>query len=127
MLCQKDLKNGWCDMFLSATDHEFWFRAVVEQGKYVPAYTSSVKDNLEFQGQNPPTCVRCNIPMIIRSNRATGQSFWGCQNYGKTKCKSVPLYKALEISRTRETTNTCYSTEEDLDEDRDMFDAMGHF
>ena len=28
-----------------------------------------------------PTCPRCAAPMLMRSNRKTGQSFWGCSKY----------------------------------------------
>jgi restriction system protein len=28
-----------------------------------------------------PACPKCSSPMIERSNRATGQGFWGCQSY----------------------------------------------
>ena len=28
-----------------------------------------------------PACPRCAAPMVMRSNRKTGQSFWGCSKY----------------------------------------------
>ena len=28
-----------------------------------------------------PTCPRCDTPMVLRPNRMTGQSFWGCSKF----------------------------------------------
>lgn len=32
-----------------------------------------------------PKCVHCNLPMVTRHNRHTGEPFWGCPKYPKCK------------------------------------------
>ena len=33
----------------------------------------------------PPACPQCSVPMVRRSNRRTGQPFWGCTEYPRCK------------------------------------------
>ena len=35
-----------------------------------------------------PTCARCGVKMVLRKGRNQA-NFWGCVNYGKTKCRSI--------------------------------------
>lgn len=35
-----------------------------------------------------PTCVKCGVKMVLRE-RKDGGAFWGCSNYGKTKCRGT--------------------------------------
>ncbi|MBN8749670.1 Restriction endonuclease [Xylophilus ampelinus] len=35
-----------------------------------------------------PTCVKCGVKMVLREGKDSG-AFWGCSNYGKTKCRSM--------------------------------------
>ena len=32
-----------------------------------------------------PDCPKCGVPMVEKSNRATGQQFWGCTSYPKCR------------------------------------------
>lgn len=42
-----------------------------------------------------PTCVNCGVKMVERKPKEGGTPFWGCVNYGKTRCRSK-LYMASE-------------------------------
>ncbi len=34
-----------------------------------------------------PTCANCGVKMIERQPKTGGAAFWGCVNYGKTRCR----------------------------------------
>jgi len=34
-----------------------------------------------------PTCVNCGVKMVERQPKEGGSAFWGCVNYGKTRCR----------------------------------------
>jgi restriction system protein len=34
-----------------------------------------------------PTCANCGVKMIERQPKSGGAAFWGCVNYGKTRCR----------------------------------------
>jgi restriction system protein len=34
-----------------------------------------------------PTCANCGVKMIDRKPKGGGAAFWGCVNYGKTRCR----------------------------------------
>ena len=36
-----------------------------------------------------PTCVKCGVKMVLREKKDGSSSFWGCANYGQTKCNSM--------------------------------------
>jgi len=36
-----------------------------------------------------PTCVKCGVKMVLRQKKDGSASFWGCPNYGKTRCSSM--------------------------------------
>lgn len=36
-----------------------------------------------------PTCVKCGVKMVLRDKKDGSSSFWGCANYGKTRCASM--------------------------------------
>ena len=36
-----------------------------------------------------PTCVKCGVKMVMREKKDGSSSFWGCINYGKTRCSSM--------------------------------------
>ncbi len=39
-----------------------------------------------------PSCPRCGAPMVLRTARygaRKGKKFWGCSNYGKTRCGGI--------------------------------------
>lgn len=40
----------------------------------------AVQDSLDAP-PNAPACPRCAVPMVRRTNRRTGQAFWGCGRY----------------------------------------------
>lgn len=33
-----------------------------------------------------PTCPRCGSPMVLRTAKESGNQFWGCSMFGKTRC-----------------------------------------
>lgn len=33
-----------------------------------------------------PTCANCGVKMVERQPKSGGAAFWGCANYGKTRC-----------------------------------------
>jgi len=42
-----------------------------------------------YQGEYwKPTCVKCGLKMALRAG-ADGAPFWGCTNFGKTRCRST--------------------------------------
>lgn len=36
-----------------------------------------------------PTCVKCGVKMVLREKKDGSSSFWGCANYGTTRCNSM--------------------------------------
>lgn len=42
-----------------------------------------------------PTCVNCGVKMVERQPKEGGAAFWGCVNYGKTRCR-FKLYAATQ-------------------------------
>ena len=38
-----------------------------------------------------PTCVNCGVKMVLRERKDSG-AFWGCRNFGKTKCRGAMQY-----------------------------------
>lgn len=36
-----------------------------------------------------PTCVKCGVKMVLRQKKDGSASFWGCANYGRTRCSST--------------------------------------
>jgi len=42
-----------------------------------------------------PTCVNCGVKMAERKPKEGGTPFWGCVNYGKTRCR-FKLYMASD-------------------------------
>ncbi len=44
-----------------------------------------------------PTCANCGVKMIDRRPKAGGPAFWGCVNYGKTRCR-FKLYVSSEVN-----------------------------
>lgn len=41
-----------------------------------------------------PTCANCGVKMTERNPKGGGAAFWGCTNYGKTRCR-FKLYTAV--------------------------------
>jgi restriction system protein len=41
-----------------------------------------------------PTCANCGVKMTERNPKGGGAAFWGCTNYGKTRCR-FKLYSAV--------------------------------
>lgn len=35
-----------------------------------------------------PTCASCGVKMVVREGKESGAMFWGCINYGKSRCTS---------------------------------------
>ena len=42
-----------------------------------------------------PTCANCGVKMVERQPKEGGTAFWGCVNYGKTRCR-FKLYAASD-------------------------------
>lgn len=42
-----------------------------------------------------PTCANCGVKMLERQSKEGGTAFWGCVNYGKTRCR-FKLYAATD-------------------------------
>lgn len=42
----------------------------------------------EIKGLIQPKCPKCNIPMLLKSNREGTSKFWGCSNYPRCSCTS---------------------------------------
>lgn len=36
-----------------------------------------------------PTCVNCGVKMVERQSKDGASSFWGCANFGRTRCRST--------------------------------------
>ena len=75
-----------------------WQDAVIAQGKWSPSLSSVQRTNAKnlpssdnFSSPGAPLCTRCNVPMVVKRNRTTQDQFYGCPNYSRTKCKSMPL------------------------------------
>ena len=119
---------------MSGDDFESWFNAVVEQDQRLVGVSRAWKSTAAIADPHAPTCGRCNIKMTIKSNHTTGDKFYGCPNYGRTKCKSIPL-KATSYGRTvmherngqavyGDYSNSFYC--EDFDSAGDMYDLIHH-
>jgi ssDNA-binding Zn-finger/Zn-ribbon topoisomerase 1 len=91
-------------------NQDCWFHAVIEQGKYCSptkaakrnANVDSVPKQQNSVNSTAPFCKSCNIQMVVKSNRTTGDQFYGCPNYSVKRCKSVPLAGQTTTSATRQ-------------------------
>lgn len=100
---------------MSNDDFKSWFDAVVEQDQRLVGITRVWKTDAIITDPHAPTCGRCQIKMIIKSNHTTGDKFYGCPNYARTKCRSIPL-KATSYGRAGSSVwNSWIPSEEDYD------------
>lgn len=77
---------------------------VAELEIYVGSMKEEMQETQTFVDPNVPQCARCNLPMVTRVNRATGEEFWGCQVFPMCKFTMSLLYNgqpAAQVQRQK--------------------------
>lgn len=76
---------------------ECWRQAVVDQGHPGWSAREININNMNMMMEKRPTqhkqvlCLTCQIPMVVKFNKSTGEEFLGCPNYKQRHCLSATL------------------------------------